>query len=169
MTLEHPGFEGWSDMTAKLIHGGHLQCLSPLSRRCPVRWQGTPPAKQNGQSSPRTVWRWGGGEVTCWHARQNSQETLVLTRAHARGCVCVCVCVYVCECVCACMCVCVWVYVGLCVCVCVRVVLAKILANWAVLRKMSFSRENQTKGGHSVCFAYLFLPAWSKRTNYSFF
>jgi len=59
-----------------------------------------------------------------------------------------------------------------CACYCVvifkkerlRPVFAKILANWSVLRKMNFSCENQTKGGHSVCFAHLFLPAWRKRT-----
>jgi len=33
---------------------------------------------------------------------------------------------------------------------------------WTVLRKMDFSRENQTKAGYSVCFAYLFLPAGHK-------
>ena len=65
MTLRPPG------LTAKLIHGGHLQCLSPLSRRCPARWQRTSLAKQNGQSSPRTVWQRGGGEVTCWHGMQD--------------------------------------------------------------------------------------------------
>ena len=50
-------------------------------------------------------------------------------------------------------------------------VLAKIqvLVNWTVLRKMIFSRENQTKAGYSVCFAHLFLPAWRKRSDYSFF
>jgi len=83
MTLQPPGFEGWSDMTAKLIHGGRLQCLSTLSRRCPARWQGTSPA----QSSPRTLWQRGGGEITCWHARQNIAETHVLTSSHARVCV----------------------------------------------------------------------------------
>jgi len=46
---------------------------------------------------------------------------------------------------------------------------AKILASWTVLRKMNFSHENQTKGGHSVCFAHLFLQAWRKRTNCTFF
>ena len=61
-----------------------------------------------------------GGEVTCWHARQYIEETHVLTRPHARGCVCACVCVYVCVCVCvrARARVCVCVYVGLCVCIC---------------------------------------------------
>jgi len=41
--------------------------------------------------------------------------------------------------------------------------------NSTVLRKMNFSRENQTKAGYSVCFAHLFLPAWRKISNDSFF
>jgi len=40
--------------------------------------------------------------------------------------------------------------------------LAKILANWTVLRKLNFLRENQTKAGYSVCFAHLFLLAGHK-------
>jgi len=40
--------------------------------------------------------------------------------------------------------------------------LTKILANWTVLRKMNFSRENQTKAGYSVCFDHLFFLAGQK-------
>ena len=41
-------------------------------------------------------------------------------------------------------------------------ILTKILANWTVLRKINFSRENQTKAGYSVCFAHLFFLAGQK-------
>jgi len=107
-------------MTAKFIHRGHLQCLSPLTRR---EMTGKITGETNGQSSPRTVWQRGGGEVTCWHARQNIEETHLLTRSHSRVCMCVCVRLYVCVCVCACICACVYVSVCVClyVCVCVYV------------------------------------------------
>jgi len=43
---------------------------------------------------------WRRGHLLAWHARQNIEETHVLTRSHARG---VCVCVYVCACMCVCV------------------------------------------------------------------
>ena len=135
-----PRFEGWSDMTATLIHGCHLQCLSPLSLCCPARWQ-RHHRRNKMDSQPQEPYGSGVEERSpvgmqdsiqkkhiCWHAL-----THVCVCVYVCACMCVNVCVYVCVCVCVCVCGVVFVYVcvGACVCLCVCPAMGKTNVLWA--------------------------------------